>query len=128
MQHFRAFLALAFATSLTFTSTAEARLTRLEISKREIVADAWRSEPQVPTRSSRPRLVEADPVLERNTAVFDIDRAPLNAEARGGVFRRYVILKPVDMAKGAATLFFEVNNRGRKIPSDACTTPHRTPT
>ena len=26
-----------------------------------------------------------------------------------------VILKPVDMAKGASTLFFEVNNRGRKI-------------
>src|SRR5690606_17783768 len=26
-----------------------------------------------------------------------------------------VILKPVDMAKGADTLFFAVNNRGRKI-------------
>jgi hypothetical protein len=38
MQHFRAFLALAFAAGLTLTSTAEAGLTRLEISKREIVA------------------------------------------------------------------------------------------
>ncbi len=39
-----------------------------------------------------------------------------------------VILKPVDLAKGSRTLFFEVNNRGRKIASGACTTPRPTPT
>ena len=59
MQHFRAFLALAFATSLTFTSTAEARLTRLEISKRESSPTAWRSN-RGASEKPPPRLVEAD--------------------------------------------------------------------
>jgi hypothetical protein len=116
MQHLRAFLALAFAASLTLTSTAEARLTRLEINKREIVADGM----AFGTAGAYEKLTgrawfEADPALERNAAVVDIDRAPRNGRGAVEFSADMVILKPVDMAKSAATLFFEVNNRGRKI-------------
>jgi len=58
---------------------------------------------------------EADPAVERNAAVFDIGRAPRNKKGAVEFSADMVILKPVDMAKGAGTLFFEVNNRGRKI-------------
>jgi hypothetical protein len=59
--------------------------------------------------------------------VFDIDRAPRNARGNVEFSADMMILKPVDLAKGSQTLFFEVNNRGRKItfmrmldsPSDA---------
>src|SRR5438552_3824464 len=73
MQHFRAFLALAFAAGLTLTSPAEARLTRLEITKREIVADGM----AFGTAGAYEKLTgrawfEADPTLERNAPVFDL--------------------------------------------------------
>src|SRR6185369_6295818 len=58
---------------------------------------------------------EVDPTLERNKAVFDLDRAPLNKSGKVEFSADMVILKPVDMALGSKTLFFEVNNRGRKI-------------
>ncbi len=116
MQHFRTPLALTFAACLIFTATAEARLTRLEISKREIVADGM----AFGTAGAYEKLTgrawfEADPALERNAAVFDIDRVPLNGRNAVEFSADMVILKPVDMARSTATLFFEVNNRGRKI-------------
>jgi len=116
MQYLRASLALAFAACITLTSTAEARLTRLEISKREAVADGM----AFGTAGAYEKLTgrawfEADPALERNAAVFDIDRAPLNVRGAVEFSADMVILKPLDMAKSSATLFFEVNNRGRKI-------------
>ena len=116
MQHFRTPLALTCAACLIFTSTAEARLTRMEISKREMVADgmAFGSAGAYEKLTGR-AWFEADPTLERNAAVFDIDRAPLNGAGAVEFSADMVILKPVDMAKSAATLFFEVNNRGRKI-------------
>ncbi|MGQ0579990.1 MAG: alpha/beta hydrolase domain-containing protein [Betaproteobacteria bacterium] len=116
MQHFRTPLALAFAACLVLTPTAEAKLTRLEITKREIVAGgmAFGNTGAYEKLSGR-AWFEADPALERNAAVFDIDRAPRNSAGAVEFSADMVILKPVDMAKSAATLFFEVNNRGRKI-------------
>ena len=107
MPHYRAVLALAFAASLSLTSTAEARLMRLEISKREIVAGgmAFGSAGAYEKLSGR-AWFEADPAIERNGAVFDIGLAPLNGRGAVEFSADMVILKPVDMAKSAATLFF----------------------
>jgi len=52
---------------------------------------------------------------ELNKTVTDIDHAPVNANGKVEFSADMVILKPVDLALGAKTLFFEVNNRGRKI-------------
>ena len=115
MQPFPIFRVL-LAASLLFCSTVEAKLTRLEISKREVVADGQ----AFGTAGAYEKLTgrawfEVDPKLERNAVVFDLDRAPLNQAGRVEFSADMVILKPVDLSKGSNTLFFEVNNRGRKV-------------
>jgi hypothetical protein len=109
-------LQVLFAILLLGTQAAEARLTRLEISKREVVADGKAFGAAGPYEKLSGRaFFEVDPALERNAVVFDLDRAPLNARGRVEFSADMVILKPVDLEKGSNTLFFEVNNRGRKI-------------
>ena len=116
MQHVRAFSALLLAASLMLAADVQAKLVKLEIAKREVVADGMPFGDAGPYEKLTGRAwFEVDPLLERNKAVFDIDRAPLNANGRVEFSADMVILKPVDMAQGAKTLFFEVNNRGRKI-------------
>jgi hypothetical protein len=116
MQHARAFSALLVAVGFILTTQAEARLVKLEISKREVVAEGLPFGAAGPYEKLTGRAwFEVDPALERNKAVFDIDRAPLNAKGSVEFSADMVILKPVDMALGSKTLFFEVNNRGRKI-------------
>lgn len=116
MQPFRASLALAFVAILFSATVAEARLVKLEITKREVVADGQTFGKAGTYEKLTGRAhFEVDPTLERNTQVFDIDRAPLNERGLVSFSADMVILKPVDMAKGADTLFFAVNNRGRKI-------------
>ena len=104
------------ALALLAASPAEAKLTRLEIEKHEIVADGQAFGDAGPYEKLTGRAYfEADPTQKRNAAVFDIDRAPLNAKGMVEYSADMVILKPVDLSKGSRTLFFEVNNRGRKI-------------
>lgn len=108
-------LACALLVSLA-AIPAQARLTRLQIDKREIVADgqAFGSAGAYEKLTGR-AYFEADPTHPRNANVFDIDQARVNAHGRVEFSADMVILKPVDLAKGSQTLFFEVNNRGRKI-------------
>lgn len=115
MQLFRTFQ-VVLAASFMLCQAAEARLTRLEVGKREVVADgqAFGAAGAYEKLTGR-AFFEVDPKLERNTVVFDLDRAPVNDRGLVEFSADMVILKPVDMAKGSKTLFFEVNNRGRKI-------------
>jgi hypothetical protein len=107
---------------------AHGRLTRLEIQQREVVADGMRFGDRGPyERLTGVAHFEVDPADPRNRAVFDLDKAPRNVRGRVEFSADMVILRPVDPAKASGTLFFEVNNRGRKIafqrlhdvPSDA---------
>jgi hypothetical protein len=116
MQFIRTLSAFLLAAGLFLAAGADAKLVKLEISKREIVADGMPFGDAGPYEKLTGRAwFEVDPTQERNKAVFDIDRAPLNAKGRVEFSADMVILKPVEMALGAKTLFFEVNNRGRKI-------------
>ena len=58
---------------------------------------------------------EVDPADKHNAVVFDLDKAPRNARGQVEFSADMMILKPIDLAKSSRTLFFEVNNRGRKI-------------
>ena len=112
----RAFSVLLLATAFMLAAEAEAKLVKLEVTKREVVADGMPFGNAGPYEKLTGRAwFEVDPTLDRNKTVFDIDRAPLNAKGRVEFSADMVILKPVDRALGAKTLFFEVNNRGRKI-------------
>ncbi len=116
MLHVRAVSTLLIAAGLMFAAASHAKLVKLEIAKREVVADGMRFGDAGPYEKLTGRAwFEVDPNLERNKVVFDLDHAPLNAKGRVEFSADMVILKPVDMALSAKSLFFAVNNRGRKI-------------
>ena len=116
MPHVRALSALLLAVVLTLAIDAEAKLVKLEITKREVVAGGVSFGEAGPYEKLSGRAwFEVDPTLERNKVVFDIDRAPLNSAGKVEFSADMVILRPINLALGAKTLFFAVNNRGRKI-------------
>jgi hypothetical protein len=108
-------LALGLVASLC-PSTAEARLTRLQIDNVEIVAEgAPFGAAGLYERLTGRAHFEVDPFESHNAQVFDIDKAPRNARGLVEFSAEAVILKPVDMGRANGALFFEVNNRGNKI-------------
>ncbi len=94
---------------------AEARVTRIEITTREIVADGMAFGDTGPYEKLRGTVhFEVDPNDPRNAVVFDLDKAPRNARGLVEFSADFFILKPLELAKGNGELFFEVNNRGNK--------------
>ncbi len=111
IRYFIALLAFALA-----ASPAYAKLTRLEIEKREIVADgqAFGSVGAYEKLTGR-AWFEVDPAHKRNKTITDLVRAPVNEVGKVEFSADMVILKPVTMENGSGMLFFEVNNRGNKL-------------
>ena len=109
-------LLIVFCTALLVAFPAQAKLIRLDIEKRELVADGQPfGDAGAYEKLTGKAWFEVDPEHPRNRAVFDLDRARLNPSGRVGFSADMVILKPVDMSLSRQILFFEVNNRGRKI-------------
>ncbi len=115
MRLFPSLIALG-AMALLLSFSAQARLTRLVVETREIVAEGNSFGLAGPyEKLSGTAYFEVDPVLDANRVIFDLDKAPLNTQRRVEFAADMVILKPVDMRNSRQLLFFEVNNRGRKI-------------
>lgn len=95
---------------------ADARLVRLEVQSRQLVAEGQSFGRAGPYEKLRGRAhFEVDPSDVRNARVFDLGNAPLNSKGLVEFSADMFILKPVEMTKASRTLLFEVNNRGRKI-------------
>ncbi len=95
-------------------SDAQARITRIEIKRVEQPTFEGRS---FGTVGAYEKLVgrafgEVDPNDPRNAVIVDIAHAPKNARGMVEYDMDFMILKPVDLAKGNHRLWFEVNNRG----------------
>ena len=58
---------------------------------------------------------ELNPADPANTIVQDLSLAPRNARGMVDYTTDFEVLKPVDMARGNRILFYEINNRGRKL-------------
>jgi hypothetical protein len=54
-----------------------------------------------------------DPAHPGNKGIALLDRAPRDASGRVGYKSDFILLRPVDPAKGNGRLLYEVNNRGR---------------
>src|SRR6267143_784851 len=94
----------------------EARLTRIVIASRQVVAGgAAFGATGAYEKLTGTAYFEADPRNPHNAVVFDLDKASRNAAGKVEFSADLVLLRPVDMAKASGTLFFEVNNRGNKI-------------
>src|SRR6516164_5614971 len=87
-------------------SVAEARVTGIEITSREVVADGMSFGDTGPYEKLRGSVFfEVDPNNPRNAVVFDLDKAPRNKEGLVEFSADFFILKPVDLKKGNGGLF-----------------------
>ena len=103
------------ATSALAAATAQARITRIEITKIE-PAFAGESFGAV---GAYERLIgkaygEVDPAADANAAIQDIALAPRNARGMVEYVTDIDILRPADRSKGNGVLFFNIINRGNK--------------
>ena len=97
------------------TAAADARVTRIEIVKREPFA-AGQGFGSV---GAYEKVVgrfhgELDPKNPLDAVIVDLDKAPRNAAGMVEYSADFYILKPVDLAKGNGALFYELSNRGNK--------------
>jgi hypothetical protein len=95
--------------------TAAQGVTRFEVTSREVFAGG-RSFGRVGQyeRLDGVAQVQLDPDDPRNAGIVDIDRAPRNEAGMVEYRSPFMILKPVDMARGNGKVFYVVNNRGNK--------------
>lgn len=93
---------------------ADARITRIEITRTESPTFGGASFGSVgPYEKLTGRAYgEIDPADPLHRGIALIDKAPRNAAGRVEYSMDVVILKPVDLARGNRTLFYDVVNRG----------------
>ena len=108
--------ALSIGTAiLLFANVAEARVTRIEITRHEPFAGGQ----EFGTAGSYEKLVGRfygvlDPAAVLNSGIVDLDKAPRNKEGMVEYSSDFYILKPIDLSKGNGALLYDVNNRGNK--------------
>jgi len=92
---------------------APAEVVRIEVSSREPFAGGQAFGAVGAYEKVRGRLHYAvDPASPPNARIVDLGRAPRDASGRVAFAGDFVLLKPVDPAKGNHRLLYEVNNRG----------------
>jgi hypothetical protein len=97
------------------TAAAEARVTRIDITKREPFAAGQ----TFGATGAYEKIVgryhgTLDPAHPLNAGIVDLDKAPRNAAGLVEYSADFYILKPVDIAKGNGAIFYEASNRGNK--------------
>ncbi len=108
-------VAAALALALGLAATAEGRVVRMKVERREPVL-AGRPFGLAGAYESLVGTVEfaLDPALARNQAVVDLGLAPRDAQGQVVFTADVYILKPVDFARGNRRVYCEVPNRGGK--------------
>src|SRR5258705_655268 len=97
------------------TATADARVTRIEVTKTEPFAAGQ----SFGSAGAYEKVIgrfhgELDPKNPLNAVIVDLDKAPRNARGMVEYSAAFYALKPVDLAKGNGGLFYELSNRGNK--------------
>ena len=115
---FRSVAAAAIAAGVISTAlvgSAQARITEIKIDTVEPFAEG---QPFGEAGSyERVRGIakgELDPQSPQNQPIVDLDKAPRNARGFVEYETDFFILRPLDPSRGNGTIFYEVNNRGRK--------------
>jgi Alpha/beta hydrolase domain len=106
---------LGAALLMLLASAAQARVTRIEITRQEPFAAGQ----DFGTVGAYEKLVgrfhgELDPAAPLNAGIVDLDKAPRNATGMVEYSSDFYILRPVDLGKGNGALLYDVNNRGNK--------------
>jgi len=107
--------ALLSALLVLVVATAEAAVTRLEITRREVVLQGRAFGAAGPYEKLVGRVHFAlDPRTARNQGIVDLALAPRNAQGLVEFSADFFLLKPVDAARGNGRIFYEAGNRGSK--------------
>jgi hypothetical protein len=96
-------------------SWSEARVIRFVVEQRRPLADGM----SFGTAGAYERLdgtayFEVDPKDPLNAVIVNLDKASRNARGMVEFSSPFVILKPVDLAKGNRKIFYAINNRGNQ--------------
>jgi hypothetical protein len=109
---------LIFVISILCTSLAEARVVRFVVEQRRVFAEGKAFGTVGPyERLDGTVHMEVDPRDPLNALIVNLDKAPRNARGLVEFSSRFFILKPADMSRGNAKLFYGINNRGNKLES-----------
>ncbi|HLQ89249.1 MAG TPA: alpha/beta hydrolase domain-containing protein [Xanthobacteraceae bacterium] len=97
------------------TASADARVTRIEVTKTEPFAASQ----SFGTTGAYEKVIgrfhgELDPKNALNAVIVDLDKAPRNARGMVEYSADFYVLKPLDLTKGNGALFYELSNRGNK--------------
>jgi len=94
-------------------ATAEARITRIEITERVALAGGMSFGESGPYEKLRGKMYgEVNPSDPLNAVIVNLEKAPRNARGMVEYVTNFLMLKPVDMRKGNRKIFYGINNRG----------------
>ena len=112
---FKTFLILlALATSLA-PWPSEARVVRFVVEQKRPLAEGTSfGSAGAYERLDGTAYFEVDPKDPLNAVIVNLDKAPRNARGMVEFSSPFVILKPVDLAKGNHKIFYAINNRGNQ--------------
>ena len=97
------------------TSTADAKVVRIEVRSRTDVADGrWYGLAGPYERIVGTIYYAVDPDNPANGIITDISFAPRNADGLVEFHSDFFLIKPKDVTRGNGTLLYEVSNRGGK--------------
>ncbi len=95
---------------------AEARVVRLIVEQTRPFADGKSFGDAGPfVRLEGTAHFEVDPKDPLNAVIVNLDKAPRNGKGMVQFRSRFVIIKPVDMARGNHKILYGINNRGNPI-------------
>lgn len=99
--------------SLLLAASASAEVARIEVTRREPFAGGMSFGSAGPYEKLVGRLhYRVDPRNPANARIIDLARAPRDNDGMVVFVGDFILLKPVDLAKGNQRLLYEVNNRG----------------
>jgi hypothetical protein len=98
---------------LVIPSIAVAEVERIEITSRSVFVGGMGYGAVGAYEKIRGKLFYAvDPDNAANAAIIDLDLAPRGSDGKVRFQGDFILLKPVDLAKGNGRLLYDVNNRG----------------
>ena len=102
---------------LLLSSSLDAQVTRLEITKRESPVAGGESFGHAGSYENLQGRIhgEIDPDDPRNRLIQDIELAPRNANGKVSYVATFSLMKPVDLAKASKVLMYSVVNRGNGL-------------
>jgi alpha/beta hydrolase family protein len=108
-------ITIAAVIAVLAASTADARVVRLRVERREVVLNGRAFGAAGPYEKLIGKVdFGVDPNLPRNDAIVDLKLAPRDAAGEVEASADFYMLKPVDPARGNGRVFYEVGNRGGK--------------